>query len=282
MNAWILSALALAATVALPFAAPTTADDPIELKLEHFAGGPLRTVQGDLGGKPRTFLFDTGGGITVLSTTLAKQLGCPVFGRGTGFRHDGSRVDGPRGGPVDLTFGNYRRRAEVGVLDLDAMLQGLPKVDGIVCLETFAGRTLTVDMAHDRVVLETASSFAARIQGAAELKVRIGHQAGGASLDLFVAIEGKHGPLWFEMDSGNTQPVLIAPHAFAELGLDALPVGKTGHVELPIHGLGKVACEVESKELIYDGLLNAAFFGHHVVTMDLERGRAWVRPVVTR
>lgn len=73
------------------------------------------------------------------------------------------------------------------------------------------------------------------------------------------------------MDSGNTQPVLIAPHAFAELGLDALPVGKTGHVERPIYGLGKVACEVESKELIYDGLSNAAF-GHHVVTMDPPTG----------
>lgn len=166
-------------------------DDPIELKLELFAGGPLHTVQGDLGGKP-TFLFDTGGGITGPSTTR-EQLGCPVFGRGTGFRHDGTRVDGPRGGPVDVAFGNYRRRAELArrpLCDAAGPAEGrwhrVPR-------DVRRPHGETVDMAHDRVVLETASSFAARIQGAAELKVRIGNQAGGASLDLFVAIEGNTG-----------------------------------------------------------------------------------------
>lgn len=271
--------VALVALLAASFVDHPGTEEPIELKLQPYAPfpGPLRTVQGDIGGKPGTFLFDTGGGITVLNAAKAQQLALEPFGRGTGFRHDGTRVDGRRAGPVEMAFGAYRRRAEVGVLDLTAL--GLQQIDGIVSLETFAGRSLTVDFANSRLVLETKASLAARTQGAKELQVRLAHQGGGASLDLFVAIEGKHGPLWFELDSGNTQPVLIAPHAFAELGLEPLPLGRTGKAELPIVGLGKVACEFLSKELIYDGLLNAAFFQTHVVTMDLVRGRAWAKPL---
>lgn len=282
MNPWTCVPVALLALLAASFVDHPGAEEPIELKLQPYAPfpGPLRTVQGDVGGKTGTFLFDTGGGITILNAAKAQQLALEPFGRGTGFRHDGTRVDGQRGGPVEMAFGAYRRRAEVGVLDLAAM--GLAQIDGIVSLETFASRSLTVDFANSRIVLETKASLAARTQGAKELQVRLAHQSGGASLDLFVAIEGKHGQLWFELDSGNTQPVLIAPHAFAELGLAALPVGQTGKAELPIVGLGKVACEFVSKELIYDGLLNAAFFHTHVVTMDLAQGRAWATPLPRR
>lgn len=282
MNTRRLATVAVSVALALPCAIGRTADDPIVLRLAPYAGGPLRTLSAEVNGKPATFLFDTGGGMTVLSATLARQLGCPVFGRGTGFRHDGTRVDGPRGGPIDFVAGGYRRRAEVGVLDLDALLQGLPKVGGIACLETFAGRALTVDLANNQLVLETAASLATCSRGAAELQVRIGSQAGGAGLDLFVAIEGKHGPLWFELDCGNTQSVLIAPHAFAELGLEPVAAGKTARMDLPIVGLGKVACEIASRELIYDGLLNATFFMDHSVTMDLSRGRAWARKATAK
>jgi methylmalonyl-CoA mutase cobalamin-binding subunit len=77
------------------------------------------------------------------------------------------------------------------------------------------------------------------------------------------------------LDSGNTAPVLIAPHAWSELGLEAPPAGRSRQCALPITGLGKVACEAMSKDLIYDGLLNAAFCERFAITMDLERGRAW-------
>lgn len=267
-------ACCLAVFAVLVAAARPPRDEPIELKLAPYVG-PLRTVQATVGGQTGAFLFDTGGGATVLSLATAKAAGCTVFGRGTGFRHDGTRVDGARGGPLDVAFGGYVRRGEVGVLDIDAMLQGLPKVAGIASIESFAGRVLTVDLAQNRLVVETAASLAQRTRTAKELRVRVAHQAGGASLDLFVAIDGKHGPLWFELDSGNTQPVLVAPHAWVELGLEAPAAGQAKKCELPVTGLGKVACEVVSKEMIYDGLLNAAFCERFVLTLDLDRGRAW-------
>ena len=100
-----------------------------------------------------------------------------------------------------------------------------------------------------------------------------------AALDLFVAIEGKHGLLWFEADSGNVAPVLINPHALPELSLDPIPADKARRVKLTLPGLGPDDYVAMTKEMIYDGLLNAQFFLDHVVTIDLESGRVWVRGV---
>ena len=168
-------------------------------------------------------------------------------------------------------------RGEVGVLDLDALLGGAPPVGGIVTLETFAGQALTIDLAHERLFVETPETLAARTQGSPELAVRIARQAAGAGLDLFVAVEGEHGWLWFELDSGNVAPVLLAPHAYVELGLEPRPPGRVESVELPIVGLGLVPCDVQCKEMIYDGLLNAAFFQRFTVSIDLAAVRAWAR-----
>jgi hypothetical protein len=166
---------------------------------------------------------------------------------------------------------------EVGVLDLDALLGGLPPVAGIVSLETFAGQSLTIDLRGRRLVVESAKSLVERSRGSSELQVRVARPSAGAALDVFVAIEGKHGPLWFELDCGNLAPVLVAPHAYVELGLEPPAAGKTKEAALVLRGLGPVACEIQTKELIYDGLLDAAFFERYLVTLDLAAGRAWAR-----
>ncbi|MCE9593896.1 MAG: hypothetical protein K8S98_06865 [Planctomycetes bacterium] len=252
-------------------------DAPIELRLAPYVD-VLRTIDVRVGELETPFLFDTGGGSTVISLATAQAVGCTPFGRGTGFRHDGGRVDGRRGGPIDVSLGAFTRRGEVGVLDVDALLAGLPKVGGIASLETFAGHALTVDLGHDRVFVETPKSLEVRVRAGRELESRLARQAAGAALDMFVAIEGKHGPLWFEVDSGNVAPVLIAPHAFAELGLVAPTGDATANCELTIRGLGAVKCEVASKELIYDGLLNAEFCRRYALTFDLANGRTWAAP----
>lgn len=258
-------------------ARPPRPDAPIELVLEPYVGA-LRTVRAKIGEREAPFLFDTGGGGTVLSLASAKAAGLVPFGRGTGFRHNGERIDGQWGGPMTLSLGAFERHGRVGILDVDGFLAGLPRVGGILSLETFEGAALTVDLARGRLFVESTASLKARTEHASELTVRFGRQAAGAALDLFVAVEGRHGPLWFELDSGNVAPVLVAPHAFAELGLDAPPLGERRVAELALVGLGPVACEIEAREMIYDGLLNAAFFERHTLTMDLAEGRAWARP----
>ncbi len=247
---------------------------PIELTLSPFFG-LLRTVTGKVGGVEGPFLFDTGGGATLLSLKTANALGLAPFGRLTGFRHDGERLDVQRAGPVDLALGGFSRKGEAGVLDFDKLFGGPTPLAGMLALETFEGRAITIDLAQNRLIVETPESLARRIQGAREMKVRFVRQAGGATLDLYVAIEGKHGPLWFELDSGGLVPVLVAPHAFAELGIEPPPAGESRKVDLPIVGLGPVPCEITSKEMIFDGLLSAELFTRYVFTLDLKNARAW-------
>ena len=91
-------------------------------------------------------------------------------------------------------------------------------------------------------------------------------------------VEALIGPLWFELDSGNVAPVLLAPHAFRELGQDPIPNTESRTLRLDIPGLGPIDRIVTGKEMIYDGLLNAQFFLDYVVTMDLANGRVWAKP----
>lgn len=80
-----------------------------------------------------------------------------------------------------------------------------------------------------------------------------------------------------ELDCVNTQPVLLAPHAYKQLGVE--PVGNDdAPVRLELAGLGPVTVDARPVDAIYDGLLNSAFFRERVVTFDLRAIRVWVAP----
>lgn len=265
----------VAIALLLTASAALAAEKPVEIVLSPFLNTPLRTLKARVGGKERVFLFDSGGGGTFLSKPAAEEMQLETWGRGSGFTHDGHRVDAPKAGPLEVSIGAFTRRDEVGVLDLEPFLPGT-NLGGIVSLETFAPHAITIDLAANRLWVETPESFAARRKAGRETEARIAHQSGGASVDLFVAIQGKHGKLWFEADSGNVAPVLIAPYALRELGLDPIPNNTSRAVKLDFPGLGPIDVTATSKEMIHDGLLNAQFFLDHVVTIDLAAGRAWI------
>ncbi len=237
----------------------------------------LRTIEVKVGGESQPFLLDTGGGFTILTPQLAQRVGCQAFGRLTGFRHSGERLDTERCGPVDLEIGGQRIATEAAIFDLMSLLQGAPEVGGIVALQTFEPLPFTLDLAKNQLLLETPASLAARVRGATELRVRPSRQSGGASLDLFVAVRTPRGDIWLELDSGNVGPVILSPHAWRQLG-NAPPAAGSQEIDLDFHGLGKVAVEAVARDTIYDGLLDATFCEHHVLSFDLAALRAWARP----
>ncbi|HEX4955969.1 MAG TPA: hypothetical protein VF017_21480 [Thermoanaerobaculia bacterium] len=226
-------------------------------------------------------LFDTGGGLTLLSPDLAARAGCAPYTRRTGLRMSGERFDVATCGPVGLGFGNLRVAAEAGVFDLATLLPaGLPKVDGLASLQTFAGLTLTIDLARSQITVGSPPSPALE-RRLRPLGLRVSHSFGSAGLDVFLQIDGRSGALWFELDSGNLDEVLISSRLLGELPLttderSALQAGATVEIQLPIRGLGPVAVRARQAELIHDGVLNAAFLERYVVVLDLAAGRAWV------
>ncbi len=245
----------------------------IELPLSPYVAN-LRTVLVTIGNQTAPFVFDTGGGFTVFTPEFARAMECAPFGRVTGFRSSGERIDMARCGPVTLKLGPKEFSGEVGIFDLMSLLKGAPPVSGIIALETLRATPFTLDLAGGRLVFETPQSLAQRVKGMSAVSVRASRQGGGAALDLFLEVTAPRGPLWLEIDSGNVGPVLLSPHAITQLRLG--PTGERPRkVTLDVRGLGPVPVEVETKDLIYDGLLNAAFLEGVVFTVDLATGRAW-------
>lgn len=244
---------------------------PTEIPLHAF-GGPFVTADVEIGGKTLTFLVDTGGGLTTVTPETARLAGCTPFGRFTGFRAIGERLDASRCASIPMRLGPVELSPEAAVLDLARL--GLKGVDGSIALQTLEGRAFTLDVSGKRLVLETPESLALRTEGMRELSVRESRQSGGASLDLFVEVTAPVGNLWLELDSGNAGPVLLGPHAAQQLGVD-IPKDRPGKVTLDIRGLGPTEVEALQRDIIYDGLLWARFFTGRLVTFDLKAKRVW-------
>lgn len=249
---------------------------PTVLTLEPY-GPNLKVIQVRVGGQTRPFILDTGGGTTLVTPEVAKAAGCTPFGRLSGFRAVGERLDSQRCGPLTLALGATGPAVtpgEVAVFDLTPLLGGGPPVGGLVTLNAFEGQAITLDLAGERLILETPASLARRTRNLRPLTVRAARQAGGASLDLMLAVETPQGLIWLEADSGNAGPVQISPHALRQMGIE-IPQGTRQKITLNVAGLGPVEVEAMERDLIYDGLLNAAFLKNLVLTVDLGSMKAW-------
>jgi hypothetical protein len=267
---------ALTATIVALAAWHPASAGPLQLTLRPYANTGLRTVEVTVNGHEMPFIFDTGAGITVITPEEARDVGCTPFGQETGFRADGGRVTSSRCGPVTLDIGGYRVDREVAEFDLLKLLgKGAPPVGGIIGLASFDGGAVTIDLAHDRVTIETRASLARRIHGMRPINVRIVRGAGGDVVP-FIEARARTGTLWLEADSGNNGPVFLAPHAQRQLGISIAEHGRQP-LDLDVIGLGPVPVTAASRDLIYDGQLNPTFLGQVQLTVDLARGRAWAR-----
>lgn len=271
-----MNILRSAATLALLLVTPSLAlsSAAVEMPLAPYFGD-LRTVPVEIGGKTVPFLLDTGGGMTILHPATVARMQLVPFGQATGFRFNGDKLSGQRVGDVSFRIGGVEFRRDAGVFDLDTL--GIKGVGGMLGLQSFEGRAITLDLGGNRLILETPSTLKKRISGMRELTVRPQREAGGATLDLFARATAPVGDLWLEMDCGNLQPVLLAPHSYDQLGLQ--PAGDAAApVRLELAGVGPETLQAQKVDTIYDGLLNSAYFKQHVVTFDLKAMRAWVAP----
>ena len=244
------------------------------LDLKPYAGTDLRTVDVTVGGQSSPFIFDTGGGLTILTPEQIKNAGCAPFGQVVGFRADGSKLTMHRCGPVIIEIGGYRVREEVEPFDLMSLLgKGAPPVGGLLGLNAFDGKAVTLDLAHNRVVVETRHSLARRIRDMHPIPIRIVRGAGG-DVEPFIEVRARTGTLWMEVDSGNNGPVFLAPNAQQQLGIQ-IPQGKKRRLDLDVVGLGKIPATVASRNMIYDGQLDPGFLKQLVLTVDFNRRKAW-------
>jgi hypothetical protein len=250
----------------------------VEIPLEPYRTR-LRLVSARVGGQTGRFLLDTAGGLSILTPGFAERIGCEPWGKVTGFRFDGSRLDSPRcDGVVFEVAGLALTAPTAGVIDIMSLLApGAEPIDGIVALDVFAGKTITIDVAGNRVIVESPASLPARVRGMRDAgAVRLGREVQGAALTVHVPVRLERGTAWFELDSGNGGTVLVGKHIAAALGLDpASDKPQPAHFEV-LGGAARVEADAFTPDMILDGNLGMPFLSRYVVTVDLAAAHLWI------
>ena len=273
-----IMALGIFGLLALTASATASAAQPTVLKLEQFRRGVGLRVE--VGGKERLFQFDTGGGNTFISPEIAKELGCEKGARVVGFRMTGDKLEAPRCDDVPLTIGGHRFTIPTaGVYQVGEFNAKGVTVDGLVALDIFEGRTITMDFAGLKLIVETPQSAARRIAGATELPARLIREMGGYAITIDVQVPSKMGHLGFEIDSGNGGTILVAKPYAAAFGFDPDKGPRMGSI--PIGKGIEASGFIMPAGITLDGNLGMPFLKNYVVTVDLEKGRLWLKPNLT-
>jgi Aspartyl protease len=266
--------------------AATVEPAPIESPSERFAIVPYQThghrsVNVTVAGQALPFLFDTGGGLTFVSPDVARRAGCTPHGQLVGYRMRGDAVRFPRCDAVGLEVdGVTIAPGTVGVFDLGKLLPpDWPLLGGMLTLSSFEDRTVILELAKGQV--ETSS---APLPATASAPLNVVRQASGYSIVVLVPVKTATGTLWFELDSGSSAPLILAPHAAKMLGIDVVAAKKgdpppaIAEVSVDLPGVGTVKTSAKVMDIIYDGNIGAPFMERFRWTLDLARERVTIAP----
>lgn len=236
----------------------------------------LRTVEVTINGHTSDFLFDTGGGITTITPAFAEKIGCKPWGRITGHRMFGDRLDMQRCDGVTVEAQGVRfEPTTLAVFDPTPLLApGATAPDGTLAMDVFKDRVVTLDVAGNRLIIEDEASMARRIEGATELPMRVSREVWG--VDPYVGVDTEQGRLWMLLDSGAGGVLLIARDNAAAFGLspDAegpQPLKFDLAPGVPVEGLAV------TPEMMLLGNLGMPFMKDYVLTMDFPNQRLWVK-----
>jgi hypothetical protein len=244
--------------------------------------GMQPTLEATVAGHKGTFLFDTGGGITIISPTLAKSVGCEPWGDVVGLRMTGQRIDLPHCDNIPLTLGEMTYRIPAAaVFDIMSIAgKDAPTLDGSLALDIFADQAITIEQAESRLIVESRASLVARTRHATEVPIRLVREAEGLALSVVIGVPTSKGTAWMELDTGNDDPVVVVSKYIAPL----LGVDPASHSPHPIEvALGPgIVLKGDAKTvegLVMDGNIGIKFLRAWNITLDLKHGRAWFAPV---
>jgi len=264
-----------AATAATDAPAATPTAPTTTFRMEPYRSTvALRAV---VGGVPGRFVFDTGAGSLHVTPEFAEAMGCKPWGRLTGYTMMHMRLDTPRCDGTRIRIdGHALETVTAGVLDVMSFYpEGAEPVDGLMGLDMFAGRTITLDFPKGELVVETPASLRARVARATEVPTRLTREMQGRTLSVSIEVPTPRGGVMMELDSGNGGTILVArPYAEA-LGLDPDVEGEqqAGFDVAPgFPARGRAF----TPDMLLEGNLGMPFLKDKVVTLDLAAGRAWL------
>jgi hypothetical protein len=282
LRAFLILVVCLSIGITGPHLLASTSPKPtliVDLQL-HPGGTEMMTLRATVRGHEGNFIFDTGGGISYISPAFAQTVGCKVWGQITGFTLTAQRLDMPRCDGLSFQIDGQAFGAPTsGIFDImKFMPPNVPRIDGSIGLDVFAGRAVTLSLAQRKLIVESASSLAARTKAAKEIPMRSVREVGGVALAVYVAVPTSAGMAWMELDSGNGGANVIGKHLATLMNLDANknePQPATFMIAggIPVEGMVRV-----NDKLTMDGNIGTRFLINWDLTLDLAKGRAWLAP----
>ncbi len=244
-------------------------------------------------------MFDTGGGVTLLSRTLCAKVGCVEDGTFTGQRMSGQSLTLPMARVPSITIAGHRvTNARVAVLDTSSLLHPELGVEGFAALDLFRDSAITIDYPGKRLVVESPSTLQERARAGVTTRVRVEHDGPSTVVYLPLTLDetSTASPLEMEVDTGSNN-LILDDRFMAPLGIDPAATGvkrvegtdETGHayvrtyttlpraVRVPSpHGAPSVTAPAGSgvmfQRIIHDGLVGQRFLRPSAVTFDLVGG----------
>jgi hypothetical protein len=255
--------------------ATKTADGPQVIKLQRFRKA-LWKVHVTLKGKEGDFLFDTGGGVTLITEKFSQGIDCKYWGRNTGYNMFGHKGEGPHCDDVPLSAdGVQLSPVSIGKIDLTQWFpdeKNLP--DGMLSLDAFDGMAITIDQKAATLTIETDRSLKKRVGPMREFPLRVARECSGRCLGAFLGVKTPDGMTWLNLDTGAGGVSLIAKEYAPTFNLD--PEKKEQRIDFPLDGGLRIGGPVMVTDMIMDGNLGQPFLANYVVTLDLKNGRIWL------
>jgi len=255
----------------------TRCQDTIQLK-KYF--GDLKKIDVVISGISYSFLFDTGGGETMISPSLATSLKKNIHGRVTGFRMSGEIMVYPVCDSITLTIGHTKIFHSItGVWDLMSILpKDFPNLDGVISLKSFENMIITLDLAKSRIIIHNPGSFKKEAPKKTLLQSRFANGLAGNELNIFLALNKNRNRYWFLFDSGNIGSMLFSHKSAYEWGLenDTTNTNKSLGTTSFILGKKKINTNSESASIIYDGALNYDILSKSIFIIDFGKKKIWI------
>jgi hypothetical protein len=240
------------------------------------------------------FIFDTGGGLNLISEDLAGRVGCTNSGSTfTGRRMSGQALTFPIGFVPTLELGGHHSEdVPFALFDLTAWV-GLEPIEGLISLTAFRTTPVTVDYPAGTLIVEDEASLTARADHGQPVSIDV-ERDGPYSTDIFLALNIPRGPsIKVSVDTGSDSLTLNATLA-GQAGIDlhapttrkhdgrdetgnqftryfATLAGDISLTDAP--SFRQANPEVMFQEIIYDGLIGDQFLRNFVTTYDLARNR---------
>lgn len=249
-------------------------DKPQVIKLQRFRKA-LWKVHVTVKGKPGNFLFDTGGGVTLLTEEFSKGIECEYWGRTTGYNMFGKRTDEPHCDNVQIIAGDVSLTpVSVGKIDFKDQFPGDVAPDGLLSLDAFDGKAITLDQKAATLTIETPKSLVGRNRKMRELPFRISRECSARCLSGFLGVPTAKGMTWLILDSGAGGVSLISKEYADVFGLD--PNAKEQRLKFEVAPGVPIDSPVLVTDMIMDGNLGQPFMSQYVITFDLSQGRLWI------